>query len=186
MSLSDQEQPERARGRTYQPTAEEVEAVNTAIHLRRPLLIEGPPGVGKSSLAASVAYQLRLGPVLRWPVNTRSTLVEGLYQYDAVARLQQVAAQSARLAHGAQAPGSAPQPAPGPADGIVEYLRLGPLGTALLPWEHPRVVLIDEFDKGDIDLPNDLLNLMEEGWFLIPELARLRSREPIRVTTADG
>lgn len=181
LAQSDAEQPERARGQTYRPTRDEVEAVNAAIHLRRPLLIEGPPGVGKSSLASSVAYQLRLGPVLRWPVNTRSTLNEGLYHYDAVARLQHVAA---RRTDGMSEEASPHQTRSRP--GGVDYLRLGALGTALLPWEHPRVVLIDEFDKGDVDLPNDLLHLMEEGWFLIPELARLSGQREVLVQTADG
>lgn len=56
---------------------------------------------------------------------------------------------------------------------IGRYLRLGPLGTALLPSRRPRVLLIDEIDKSDIDLPNDLLNIFEEGAFEIPELTRL-------------
>ena len=56
---------------------------------------------------------------------------------------------------------------------IGRFIRLGPVGTALLPSTRPRVLLIDEIDKSDIDLPNDLLNIFEEGQFEIPELARL-------------
>ena len=56
---------------------------------------------------------------------------------------------------------------------IGRYIKLGALGTALLPFPRPRVLLIDEIDKSDINLPNDLLNLFEEGNFEIPELARL-------------
>lgn len=182
----DEQQPERQRGRTYRPIGDEIEAVNTAIHLRRPLFIEGPPGVGKSSLAASVAYELRLGPVLRWPINTRTTLKDGLYRYDAVARLQDVARQAGPW-YAAQPPAGEPvaRPASAAAE-LTAYLRLGPLGTALLPWEHPRVVLIDEFDKGDLDLANDLLDILEEGTFLIPELARLNTPQNIYVPTDDG
>jgi MoxR-like ATPase len=70
---------------------------------------------------------------------------------------------------------------------IGEYLTLGPVGTALLPYEHPRALLIDEIDKGNPDLANDLLDLLEEGYFRIPELARLKKRySEIRVPTADG
>src|SRR6266699_3611028 len=66
----------------------EIEMVNAALFLRRPLLVTGKPGCGKSSLAYMVAYELQLGPVLRWPITTRSTLADGLYRYDAIGRLQ--------------------------------------------------------------------------------------------------
>jgi MoxR-like ATPase len=142
---------------------EEVELINAAMFLRRPLLVTGPPGSGKSTIARAVAYQLKLGVPLRWHINTRSTRREGLYHYDAVSQLQ-----DRGQAHGA--PGG---------DGVIEmgkYLRLGPLGTALVPRHNPRVLLIDELDKSDVDLPNDLLDLLEEGGFEIPELGRLADR----------
>jgi hypothetical protein len=63
-------------------------------------------------------------------------------------------------------------------EGICSYIRLGPLGTALLPSDIPRVLLIDELDKNDIDLPNDLLNVLEEGEFVMPELERIADRLP--------
>jgi MoxR-like ATPase len=124
--------------------------------LRRPLLITGRPGTGKSTLAYAIAHELKLFPVLRWPITTRTTLQDGLYRYDAIARLQ-----DANLA---------PQTS---SSEIGRYLQLGPLGTALLPYERPRVLLIDEIDKSDVDLPNDLLNVLEEGEFRIPELVRI-------------
>ena len=62
-----------------------VEMVNAALYLRRPLLITGKPGSGKSSLIYAVARELRLGEVLRWPITSRTTLKDGLYEYDAVA-----------------------------------------------------------------------------------------------------
>ncbi|MGW2044726.1 AAA family ATPase [Streptomyces sp. NPDC001858] len=157
---------------------DEADMVNAALYLRRPLLITGRPGTGKSSLAYRVARELRLGRVLRWPVTTRTTLKSGLYEYDAIGRAQDAAAYRA-----------ATEAAPGPADGrtrIGDYIRLGPLGTALLPYRLPRILLIDELDKSDIDLPNDLLNIIEEGEFDIPELVRIASREPeAEVLTAD-
>ena len=61
---------------TFVPTPEIIRAVNAAIYLRRPLLVTGPPGSGKSSIADSVAYELGLGPVLRWHVTSHSTLEE--------------------------------------------------------------------------------------------------------------
>jgi len=148
----------------------EVTAVNVALCLRRPLLVTGQPGVGKSTLAYQVSRELRLGPVLRWPINTRTTLRSGLYEYDAVGRVQ-----DART-----------RPEAGTESSIGDYLQLGPLGTALLPYELPRVLLIDEFDKGDIDLANDLLDVLEEGSYQIPELFRIRAREPaVTVYTSD-
>ncbi|MEM1366608.1 MAG: ATPase, partial [Cyanobacteria bacterium P01_H01_bin.15] len=65
-----------------------ISGVNASICLRRPLLITGRPGSGKTSLAYALAYQLKLGPVLKWPITARTTLQDGLYRYDAIARLQ--------------------------------------------------------------------------------------------------
>src|SRR5262249_47910750 len=65
-------QPGRRRGMTYQATPEQVRLVNAALYLRRPLLVTGRPGVGKSSLAESVAEELKLGVVLRWTIRPRS------------------------------------------------------------------------------------------------------------------
>jgi hypothetical protein len=78
----------RSRGNTFLAPARAVDVVNAALYLRRPLLVTGPPGSGKSSLAYAVAWELRLEPVLHWSINSRSTLAEGLYQYDALARLR--------------------------------------------------------------------------------------------------
>ncbi|WP_019545071.1 AAA family ATPase [Streptomyces sulphureus] len=159
------------------PHPEEVEAVNAALYLRRPLLVTGNPGTGKSTLAHSVAHELGLGRVLRWPIVSRTALADGLYHYDALGRLQDVQLDRAVQ----QGPVSHPP--------LGSYIRLGPLGTALLPTADglPRVLLIDELDKCDIDLPNDLLNVLEEGRFDIPELERVADREPVaEVLTDDG
>ncbi|MEC3997493.1 MoxR family ATPase [Actinacidiphila sp. DG2A-62] len=189
------------RAGAYRADEREVQLVNLALHLRRPLLITGKPGVGKSTLAYAVAHELRLGPVLRWPVTSRTTLRDGLYAYDAIGRLHDsglgggapagprtgTAEAAGDTAGGEQARNGGASRAAGRPDvaDIGRYLRLGPLGTALLPWRHPRVLLIDEIDKSDLDLPNDLLNVFEEGEFTIPELARLGDG-PQRVMTADG
>jgi MoxR-like ATPase len=162
----------------------EIEMVNAALYLRRPLLVTGKPGSGKSSLAYAVAYELQLGPVLRWPITTRSTLADGLYRYDAIGRLQDASYKRSL---------SPDAPLKDSANNIGKYLRLGALGTALLPVEYPRVLLIDEIDKSDIDLPNDLLNIFEEGYFDIPELKRIveeeqkeKKGEPVMVMPDDG
>lgn len=174
---------DEARGRAYQFDPEdevERDLVNAALLLRRPLLITGKPGSGKSSLAYAVAHELALGPVLVWPINTRSTLQEGLYKYDAIARLQaaSLAGSRPRTKGRAKPRASAPD--------VGQFIRLGPLGTALLPAKLPRVLLIDEFDKSDVDLPNDLLHVLEESWFDIDELRRERPNQDTSVWTADN
>ncbi|MFE6868677.1 AAA family ATPase [Kitasatospora sp. NPDC057692] len=172
----------------YQADEREVQLVNLALHLRRPLLITGKPGVGKSTLAYAVARELDLGPVLRWSISSRSTLRDGQYAYDAIGRLHEAGLwrekdRRAERPDGRRRYGfDRAEPQEPPAIGRV--LRLGPLGTALLPWRTPRVLLIDEIDKSDIDLPNDLLNVFEEGEFEIPELLRL-GPGPQEVGTAD-
>jgi MoxR-like ATPase len=170
-----------SRGAAFVPDDDGmIEMVNAALYLRRPLLVTGKPGVGKSSLIYSVARELGLGRVLRWPINSRSSLRDGQYQYDAIGRLQEWQLKKMRM----EAAGNL-----GAEIDIGEYLQLGPLGTAMLPWAHPRALLIDEIDKGDPDLANDLLNVLEEGEFEIPELARLGKNpdyETVEVPTADG
>ena len=156
------------RKETFQPPSEAIETVNAALSLRRPLLITGNPGTGKSSLAYAVARELGLGAVLKWAITTRTTLKDGLYEYDAIARLQ----DAQLLKAGEKRPS------------IGEYITLGPLGTAFLGADLPRVLLIDEMDKSDIDLPNDLLNLFEDGEFSIRELQRVKDPE-VTVRTID-
>jgi MoxR-like ATPase len=150
-----------------------VDAVNAAIHLRRPLLVTGDPGSGKTSLAYAIAHELQLGPVLTWPITARANLVDAEYRYDAIARLQDAQLDKTRSRDGDES-GTIPkkQPEVREEGDLGDYIQLGPVGTAFLPSLLPRVLLIDEIDKSDLNLPNDLLNLFEEGEFEIPELVR--------------
>ncbi len=178
--LPEQQEKTRRRGEVLQlprdesnQLTEEAErvrlAVNAAIHLRRPLLITGTPGSGKTSLAHAIAWELRLGPVLHWPITPRSRLIEdGLYLYDALGRLHD--SQFAATSDGGNGKRSADD------FPVADYITLGPVGTAFLPFQRPRVLLIDELDKSDLQLPNELLNLFEEGEYEIPQLIREAKR----------
>ncbi|WP_165989788.1 AAA family ATPase [Streptomyces sp. YIM 98790] len=165
----------RLGGPDARPTLreEEVDTVNAALLLRRPLLVTGPPGVGKSTLAYLVARELGLGRVLQWSIVSRTALRDGLYDYDAIGRAQAIAAWRAG------GPGEQPHAETGrrperPEEPpyLGDFITLGPLGTALLAYRRPRVLLVDELDKSDIDLPNDLLHVLENGSYEIPELIR--------------
>lgn len=157
------EEARAGRGKRFIPRSEEIDLVNAALYLRRPLLITGKPGVGKTSLTYAVAEDLDLGEVLRWSITTSTTLRDGLYRYDAIARLQDASLeQTSRAAVAAGAAGGRTSDAArknaehAAAPPIGRYLRLGPLGTAFAASREgrPRVLLIDEIDKSDIDLPN--------------------------------
>ncbi|WP_086663632.1 AAA family ATPase [Lentzea kentuckyensis] len=156
---------EQVSSKTFQPPHGLVDAVNAALCLHRPLLLTGPPGSGKSTVVDSIATELKLGAVLRWHITSRSTLTEALYRYDALGRLDATQHNEP--------------------DDIGRFVELGPLGTALLPGDRPRAVLIDEIDKSDIDLPSDLLNVLERGEYTIPELSRHKTRR-IKVRRSGG
>ncbi len=155
----------------YVAEASLIEAVNLAIFLRRPLLLEGEAGCGKTRLARAVAHELGL-PYYNWPVRSSSKATEGLYTYDAIRRLHDVqvlrAGNSAFWSRLKPSPaGSSPVRDP---SNPAHYREFGALGRAFHHKDGPAVVLIDEIDKADIDFPNDLLTILDKPWeFHVPE-----------------
>lgn len=150
----------------YLPSDELINAVNLTIFLeKRPLLIKGDPGSGKTRLARAVAYEMDL-PYEAWHIKSTSRARDGLYTYDAVRRLH-----DAQLARHAQRDSS-------PVDDPANYIQLGPLGRAFKNKQR-TIVLIDEIDKADIDFPNDLLLELDEQWFVIEETGeKVEALEP--------
>jgi MoxR-like ATPase len=175
--------PRQPVGQRFIPPKGLAVAVNAALSLRRPLLLTGAPGSGKSTVIESVAQELDLGDVLRWHITSKSMLDDGLYSYDALGRIHDQQLKAAARKEAAGKPGTEKTKS---TDDIAPFLRLGPLGTALVPSDRPRALLIDEIDKSDLDLPSDLLNVLERGEYEIPELVRYKmERAQVEVRTWD-
>lgn len=153
-----------------------VKAVNLAIYLGRPLLLEGEAGCGKTRLASAIAYELGL-PYYRWDVRSTSKAAEGLYSYDAVLRLHDV--QTQKVDKNQKRQPSNP----------MDYITFGALGKAFQVEGAPAVVLIDEIDKADLDFPNDLLAVLDEPWEFeigeVPDKAIKAEKMPIVIITSN-
>lgn len=141
----------------YIPDEKLIHAVNVALYLRRPLLLEGEPGCGKTRLAFAIAYELGY-PLKQCHIRSTSRAQELLYTYDALHRLYDM--QSTDYEERTRALQR------------MYYVSFGKLGEAIRLAEHhiPSVVLIDEIDKADIDFPNDLLLPLDRLQFEIPEV----------------
>lgn len=141
----------------YLAADELVTAVNLAIFLQRPLLLEGEAGCGKTRLASAVAHELGY-PLYRWNIRSKTRYQEGLYEYDALLRLHDVNLNQqleGQLKEGDRK--LDPR-------NVENYLDLKELGKAFKLEDCPAVVLIDEIDKADLDFPNDLLTVLEKPY----------------------
>ena len=133
----------------YVATDDLMVAVNAAVTLRRPLLVKGEPGTGKTVLAHEIAKAMG-APLIEWHVKSTTKAHQGLYEYDAVARLRDGQLGDARVRE------------------ISNYIRKGKLWEAFTSPVLP-VLLIDEIDKADIEFPNDLLQELDRMSFDVYE-----------------
>jgi len=142
---------------TYVATPDLMLAVNAAATLKRPLLVKGEPGTGKTMLAEEVATALGM-PLMQWHIKSTTKAQQGLYEYDAVSRLRDSQLGDERVKD------------------IHNYIVKGVLWQAFTA-EQPVVLLIDEIDKADIEFPNDLLREIDRMEFYVYE-----TRELIKAT----
>ncbi|MCB2113751.1 MAG: MoxR family ATPase [Parvularculaceae bacterium] len=154
--------------RNYVATEDLKIAVNAAVTLERPLLVKGEPGTGKTVLAQEVAGALG-APLLEWHIKSTTKAHQGLYEYDAVARLRdgQLGEERAR--------------------DVRNYIKRGKLWEAFTSPERP-VLLIDEIDKADIEFPNDLLQELDRMEFFVYETGETvkAARRPIVIITSNN
>ncbi|SIS77108.1 MoxR-like ATPase [Insolitispirillum peregrinum] len=152
---------------SYVATEDLMVAVNAAITLRRPLLIKGEPGTGKTVLAREVAQSLGV-PLISWHVKSTTKAQHGLYEYDAVSRLRDSQLGDPKV------------------NDIANYIRPGKLWEA---FERGRaVLLIDEIDKADIEFPNDLLQELDRMEFYVHETGQTIAavERPVVIITSNN
>jgi MoxR-like ATPase len=154
--------------KSYVATDDLKVAVNAAVTLRRPLLVKGEPGTGKTVLAEEIAKALN-APLITWNIKSTTKAHQGLYEYDAVARLRDGQLGDERV------------------HDIRNYIKKGKLWEA---FESPQlpVLLIDEIDKADIEFPNDLLQELDRMSFDVYETQETvaAKERPIVVITSNN
>jgi MoxR-like ATPase len=154
----------------YVATPDLMLAVNAAATLKRPLLVKGEPGTGKTMLAEEVAQALGM-PLLQWHIKSTTKAQQGLYEYDAVSRLRDSQLSGIEGADKVR--------------DIHNYIVKGVLWQAFTA-ERPVVLLIDEIDKADIEFPNDLLREIDRMEFYVyetRELVQARHRPLVFITS---
>jgi MoxR-like ATPase len=160
---------ERFEGTSSYIATEDLKvAVNAAVTLRRPLLVKGEPGTGKTVLAYEIAKAID-APLIEWNVKSTTKAHQGLYEYDAVARLRDGQLGDERV------------------HDIRNYIKRGKLWDAFTSPQLP-VLLIDEIDKADIEFPNDLLQELDRMRFDVYETQETIAAQerPIVVITSNN
>ena len=154
--------------KNYVASPELMNAVNIAVALKKPLLIKGEPGTGKTMLAQAVSEAMGKKLII-WSVKSTTKAQDGLYVYDVVQRLYDSQFGSDGV------------------DNIKKYIKLGKLGEAFSADEQV-VLLIDEIDKADLEFPNDLLWELDRMEFYIPETGEtVKARQrPIVIITSNA
>ena len=152
----------------YVVTEELMNAVNISIALKKPLLIKGEPGTGKTMLAEAIAEALDMDLII-WGIKSTTKAQEGLYVYDTVQRLYDS------------------QFGEGNVNDISQYIKLGKLGEAFTS-DKQVVLLIDEIDKADLEFPNDLLWELDKMEFYINETKETikTKHRPIVIITSNA
>lgn len=154
--------------KNYVVTDELMNAVNISIALKKPLLIKGEPGTGKTMLAESIAESLNMELII-WSIKSTTKAQDGLYVYDTVQRLYDS------------------QFGEGDVKDIARYIKMGKLGEAFTS-EKQVVLLIDEIDKADLEFPNDLLWELDKMEFYINETKETikAKQRPIVIITSNA
>ncbi|GGH03382.1 ATPase AAA [Glycocaulis albus] len=152
----------------YVATEELAAAVNAAVTLERPLLVKGEPGTGKTELARQIANAMN-APLLEWHIKSTTKAQQGLYEYDAVARLRDSQLGDDKV------------------HDVKNYIRKGKLWEAFTHETRP-ILLIDEIDKADIEFPNDLLQELDRMEFHVYETGETVKAEvrPIVIITSNN
>ncbi|MCR5254342.1 MAG: MoxR family ATPase [Acetatifactor sp.] len=152
----------------YVASEELMASVNIAIALKKPLLIKGEPGTGKTMLAEAVAKALSKKLII-WNIKSTTKAQDGLYVYDTIQRLYDGQFGEEGV------------------DDIARYIKLGKLGEAF-DSDEQVVLLIDEIDKADLEFPNDLLWELDQMEFYINETKRTvkAKHRPIVIITSNA